>query len=103
MGLRINGHLAEERQIGQRPKQLAREDRPEVDHLFRTIVETHTKGKWRNDLEFGNAENWVVHLGSLQGRYRQWRLPRLQTLPVSEQFFLMKFCPRFNEPALPPR
>jgi hypothetical protein len=101
--LRIKRHLVKDRRIAQGPEQLAGKYWAKVDDPRRTIVECHAKRKWRNDPKRANAMYWVPHTSSLQWCDRQRWLARLQTLPIFDQFFLVQFSPRFNEPTLPSR
>jgi hypothetical protein len=99
----INGHLIEQRQFRQGLKELARQHGPKVNQLFCPVVEAYPQLERPNDLKPLHAKNWVLHLVSLQRSYGEWRLACLQTEPIREQFLLMQFRPRLNQPALPSR
>ena len=77
MRLGINSNLIEQCQLAQRAKQLAREYRSEVDHLFGFVVKRHRKLIVVNNPKTADTMNRMLHHGSLQWRDRQRRLPIL--------------------------
>jgi hypothetical protein len=90
-------------QFRQGLEQLARQHGPKVNELFCPVVETHAKLERPNDLKSLHAKYGVGHLVLLHRCYGEWRLACLQTRPIREQFLLMEFRPRLNEPTLPSR
>src|SRR5205814_114859 len=77
-------------------------DRLEVNGLFRMVVKLHAQNIRSNDLESLNAVNGMNHIHLLQRIDRHRRLTSLQTLPVRQQFRLMKLRPGLYKAPLSP-
>jgi hypothetical protein len=85
----IDLNLVEQSQVTKRPKQLARENRSEIDDLFGSVIKRYAQHIVANNPEVTDTMDRMLHVCSLQGGDRKRGFAPLQTPPISHQFILM--------------
>jgi hypothetical protein len=95
----IKSDSVEKRQVLQRSKKNASQNRPKVDPLLCTVFKHDLEDMRSDDFKPGDAMDGVAH-GLSERIDFDWRLTGLQQIPSANQFLVVNFHPCLNETTL---
>lgn len=97
--LLIENDRIERGQILKGPEELPFQNGPEINALFGAVAKRHTEYVGADDVETLDSMDGVIH-GSPERSDLDWRLTRLQEIPIALKFFAMNLRPGLDEPLL---